>query len=282
MPADIEGRSYGPAPIGVGADAVGRFLEATGDDGPRWLDHAPPAFAAACLFAVAPRFLTDPDVVASTRSLIHTEQHFAWHRRLAVGEALTVEGRVAAVRRRGPLTLATFVFDAAGEAPWMEGTATFLLSGDAAGSAAEEAEPPHDRRAVNDPPAPLPLPAVGEAVPEMLRSASRADLVRYAAASGDWNPIHWDHEAAAAAGLPGTVVHGLLMASWITQAAARHAGGPDPIRSLRLRFRRPLRPARQARIAGTVGAVEDGGARLDLRLEADGVELVSAEARVTA
>lgn len=282
MPADLEGRSYGPAPVDVGVDGVARFVAATGDDRARWVDHAPPAFASAALFAVAPRFLADPDVASHTRSLIHTEQMFRWHRPLAAGERLEVIGRVTGVRTRRALTLVTFGFEAGSADPWLEGESTFLLSDEAAGSAEEGAEPSHDERAIDEGATAAPLPEAGGVAPEVLRSASRADLVRYAGVTGDWNPIHWDHEAAVAAGLGRIVVHGLLMASWITQAACRHGSGPDPIRSLQLRFRRPLRPAAQARIAVTVDEVAAGRARLALRLSHDGTDLVTAKARVTA
>ncbi|MEX1004360.1 MAG: MaoC/PaaZ C-terminal domain-containing protein [Acidimicrobiia bacterium] len=79
-------------------------------------------------------------------------------------------------------------------------------------------------------------------------SASRSDLVRYAGASRDWNPIHWDHEAAVGAGLPGVVTHGLLQSAWVIEAAVR--AGID-VRSARFRYRRPLGAAVQATLSGT-------------------------------
>ncbi|NIR41121.1 MAG: dehydratase [Actinobacteria bacterium] len=115
----------------------------------------------------------------------------------------------------------------------------------------------------------------------MHRSASRADLVRYAGASGDWNPIHWDHDAARNAGLSGIVVHGLLMAAWVAQSAVRGATGDPALQSLRLRFRRPLRPAAAAEVTGSVNAVDPDGADLALAVVSEGETLVSASARVT-
>jgi acyl dehydratase len=273
----VAGRRYGPVPFEASRAAVAAFVAATGDDASRWSASAPPGFAAAVLFAVAPAFLDDPDVTAAG-SVIHTEQEFSWHRGLPAGSVLSVEGEVTSVRERRGLNLISFRLGAALEADrWLDGAATFLMSSHATASAAEEEEPPHDARAFDRPPRPVPLPAPGNPVPEMLRSASRADLVRYAAASGDWNPIHWDHGAAVAAGLPGVVCHGLLVASWIAQAAVRHRDGDHPLASLRLRFRRPLRPAVQALIRGVAG---EGGA-LDLSLVADDETAVSASARVT-
>ena len=90
--------------------------------------------------------------------------------------------------------------------------------------------------------------------------------MRYAAATGDANPIHLDHQAARAAGLPGVVAHGLLLAAWFFQAAARFRGGPHPLQSARVRFRRPLRPGVAALVTGRVAAVGAAGADLDLAL----------------
>ena len=280
----LVGRAVGPTGFVVGAAAVAEFVAATGDDPIRWQRHAPPGFAAAALFAVAPAFLDDPEVARHGRSLLHTEQAFAWERPLAVGEALAVQGRVAAVRSRGALHLVSFEVAASGPGGrWMEGVSSFLLSVEAADEAAEEREPPPDERAACDSAVLLPLPAPGEALPRLRRAASRADLGRYAAATGDWNPIHRDHGAARAAGLPGVVAHGLLLAAWLFQAASRHRPGPDPLRSARVRFRRPLRPAAAAVITGKVAAWGEAGAELEMALEsaAGGAPLATAAVRVT-
>ncbi len=74
------------------------------------------------------------------------------------------------------------------------------------------------------------------------------------------------------AGLPGIVAHGLLMAAWVVQAAARHAHGDMPLRQARLRFRSPLRPAEPAVIGGEV--LEEGSLRL--RVDSGGEERVTA------
>ncbi|HSG79821.1 MAG TPA: MaoC/PaaZ C-terminal domain-containing protein [Acidimicrobiia bacterium] len=279
---DVVGRRYGPVTSAASRGAVAGFVDATGDDPARWVASVPPTYASAALFQVAPLFLADPEVAPFTRSLIHSEQRFAWHASVPHGAELSVVGEVAAVRSRGALNLVTFelAVDAGGER-WLDGTAVFLMSDEAASSAEDDPEPPHDARAENDRPAAIALPDPGTAMPSMRRSASRADLVRYAGASGDWNPIHWDHEAARAAGLSGVVVHGLLMASWIAQSAVRVAAGEPPLQSLRLRFRRPLRPAVGAEVTGSVTSTDAEGADLALTVVAEGDTLVSASARVT-
>jgi acyl dehydratase len=282
IPADLVGRVYGPVTVPVSPDAVAGFVAATGDDMKRWERYAPPGFAAYALFAVASLLVGDPAMAGHTRSLIHSEQEFSWRRPLAVDEALVVSGRVRSVRTRGPLHLVVLETEAAtGAGTWLEGRSTFLLSADAAAAAAEEEEPEAGLRAAFGVADLLPLPAAGVALSPLDRSASRDDLVRYGVASGDGNLIHIDHGAARAAGLPGVVVHGLLVGSWLCQAAARYSPGPLPVLSLRARFRLPLRPAVAARVQGRVAAVGDQTADLELALVCDGAELVAATARVT-
>jgi acyl dehydratase len=267
----LTGRTYGPVAFPAESAVVADFVAATGDDPGRWQVHAPPALAAAALFAAAPAFLDDPEVAGHIRSLVHAEQSFAWAGALAVGEVLAVSGRVESVRGRGARHLVSFEVVAAGPSgTWMEGRSSFLLSAEAAGDAPEEGEPGHDLRGPFDPAGQLPLPPPGAAIPALRRSVSRAGLVRYAAATGDWNPIHWDHAAARAAGLPGVVAHGLLAASWLCQAAARHRPGPHPLQWARVRFHRPLRPGVGAVITGRVATVGEEGADLELALGAEG------------
>ncbi|MBN2114176.1 MAG: MaoC family dehydratase N-terminal domain-containing protein [Acidimicrobiia bacterium] len=265
----LRGRAVAPAVFAVTPGVVARFVAATGDEATRWREFAPPGLAAAAFFAAAPALLALPEVAGPARSLLHTEQAFTWQRALAVGEEVAVAGKVASVRSRGAMHLVTFEVAAAGAAgPWLQGAATFVLSAEAVAAAAEEVEPPPDARGICDPASVLPLPGEGAALSPLRRSASRADLVRYAVAGGDANPIHQDHRAARAAGLPGVIVHGLLLAAWMFQAAARYRPGPHPLRDARVRFRRALRPAVPAVVTGTVAARGEVGALLDLALEA--------------
>ncbi|HLE38504.1 MAG TPA: MaoC/PaaZ C-terminal domain-containing protein [Acidimicrobiia bacterium] len=280
---DLTGSSYGPFVVEVSADRVTAFAAAIGDDPHRWLRFAPPLFANAALFAAAPAFLEDPAVAELTRSLIHSEQQYTWSRPLEVGEVVAVAGTVASVRARGALNLVTFeveVHSAAG--PWLTGSSLFLMAAEAAASGADEPEPPVALR-------PLfagggtaaELPESGGSLPPYPCGASRADLVRYAAASRDWNPIHWDHDSARGAGLPGTIVHGLLMAAWMANAVCRLVPGGDPLREMRVRFRNPLRPAVAAEVTGTVVSAGGRGAEVDLILATGDERLATGRIRVT-
>jgi acyl dehydratase len=231
--SELVGRTFGPSSLGVTPERVTDFVVATGDDVERWVRHAPPAFASAALFAVAPSLLDE----LAGRSVIHGEQAFSWHAPFAVGDTLEVTGTVSRARERSGIFYVGFDIEAhSGGAPVMGGSALFLVSGDslAADADYERPEPPQSHRGD---------PGPGQ------RAASRADLVRYAAASRDWNPVHWDHGAAVAAGLPGVVIHGLLQAAWAMQAATATAEGSRPLSSGRFRFRSPLFPARAVDVA---------------------------------
>jgi acyl dehydratase len=95
------------------------------------------------------------------------------------------------------------------------------------------------------------------------RSAARSDLVRYAGATRDWNPIHWNHESAVAAGLPTVVVHGLLQAAWLLSAASALSEQAAPIADSRFRFRSPMIAGSEAALTGDVKGTE-ASARLSI------------------
>lgn len=229
--ASLEGRSYGPRGMRVAAVPVSDFIAVTGDNPHRWKDSAPPGFAAAALFAVAPELLDQ----VSDRFVIHGEQSFTWLSPMKIGSLLDVSGKVSRVRERAGTHFAFFDTEATDEdEPVLRGSSTFILSGAVPGQVdIERPEPPHGHR--------------GDPGPGQV-AASRADLVRYAAATRDWNPIHWDHDAAVAAGFPGVVVHGLLQAAWAFAAVTRDIERPRPLSSARARFRYPMHPARPANL----------------------------------
>jgi hydroxyacyl-ACP dehydratase HTD2-like protein with hotdog domain len=213
----------------VSPDSVRDFVALTGDDLDRWVDSAPPGFAAAALFAVAPDLLAE----LYDHSVIHGEQVFTWERPIRSDASFEVNGVVTKVRDRGGVFFVTFEMNAKDDAGTvMTGRSLFLASGEtlaAGGAEFIRPEPPHSYR--------------GDLSDQEV-AASRADLVRYASATRDWNPVHWDHEAAVAAGFPGIVVHGLLQAGWALRAAGESVAGEAPFSTARFRFRNPLLPAR--------------------------------------
>ena len=89
--------------------------------------------------------------------------------------------------------------------------------------------------------------------------------VRYAGASGDFNPIHIDEEFAVEVGLPGRILHGLWSMAQVARAATQAAGDdPTSLRSLSVQFRGMGRIGEEVVVSGTVKSVSDGTAMLRL------------------
>jgi acyl dehydratase len=264
-------------------EKVAEYVAATGDDPERWIDVAPPSYAGALLFMAAPLLLERDDVRAHTKVLVHVDQRFVWHGPLDVGTDLRLLGTVSKVRSRGASTFVTFEVAATSAAgPLLDSTSTFLLGEEpAAEPGVDRGEPPAPLHGPNEVPSRVQHAGAGSVLPSLAKSASRVDLVRYAGASGDFNPIHYDHEAARGAGLDGIVVHGLLMGAWMAQLAAATSSRPDPLAELRLRFRAAMRPAISSTVKGVVnGERVDGLERVDLAVVAEDVELVTGHATV--
>src|SRR6185503_3562952 len=69
---------------------------------------------------------------------------------------------------------------------------------------------------------------------------TRADLVRYAGASGDFNPIHWNERVATAVGLPGVIAHGMFTMALAGRAVTTWTGDPAAVVDFHVRFGRPV------------------------------------------
>ncbi|MDR1825216.1 MAG: dehydratase [Bifidobacteriaceae bacterium] len=112
----------------------------------------------------------------------------------------------------------------------------------------------------------------------------RATLVRYAGASGDFNPIHWSDAAAAKADLPGVLAHGMYTMGAAVQVVVDWVGDPGAIAGYEVRFSRPVvvPPVGEAvvQVTGVVATVADGAAAINLSVTVDGTKVLG-KARVT-
>jgi acyl dehydratase len=82
--------------------------------------------------------------------------------------------------------------------------------------------------------------AKGDELPPLQVHLTRADLVRYAGASGDFNPIHWSDRVATGAGLPGVIAHGMLTMATAGRLVTNWIGDPTALRTFGVRFTRPV------------------------------------------
>jgi acyl dehydratase len=110
----------------------------------------------------------------------------------------------------------------------------------------------------------------GDTLPELKIIPDRYLTVRYAGASGDFNPIHIDEEFARQVGLPGKILHGLWTMAQVARAQTQAAGGPHALKRLEVQFRGMGLPEREVTITGTVEDVRDGVAVVHAVAEQDG------------
>ena len=110
---------------------------------------------------------------------------------------------------------------------------------------------------------------VGTELPTAPVRVTRADLVRYAGASGDFNPIHWSDRVAGEVGLPGVIAHGMFSMALAGRFVGEWAGDPSAVRGLSVRFTRPVvvpddEEGALVELSGTVSGVADvaAGGRL--------------------
>ena len=82
--------------------------------------------------------------------------------------------------------------------------------------------------------------AVGAALPGRTFPLTRADLVRYAGAGGDFNVIHWNERIATAVGLPNVIAHGMLTMATAVRLVADWCGDPGAVLQYGVRFTKPV------------------------------------------
>jgi acyl dehydratase len=121
----------------------------------------------------------------------------------------------------------------------------------------------------------------GDELPELTTTPDKYLTVRYAGASGDFNPIHIDEEFAKQVGLPGRILHGLWTMAQVARAQTEAGGGPHTLKRLSVQFRGMGLPEQQLTVTGTVAEVRDGVAVVHAVAEQGGNKIIrNAEAEI--
>ena len=95
----------------------------------------------------------------------------------------------------------------------------------------------------------------GDPIPVLeVNAVNRVQIAKFAAATGDFNPIHCDEEFARKSGFPSVIAHGPLTLSLVARARGRTVG-PHNIRAVHAQFRAPVLPGDLLRVEGTVKSV---------------------------
>lgn len=229
---DLAGKVYEPVSVTITAEEIEQYALASGDHNPR---HAPGADQIASLvFPVRPglglmlQATSDPELGVDNPLMIpHGEQAFTYHRPIRPGDTLTLTPRLEAVDDKGEgatFTSSLTAIDEAGE-PVVDQSAVVFVRGGGSGTR----RPKQQRR---------PPPERGAVAAKFTNRVAPDMPARYAAASGDHNPIHTDPAVATAVGLPGVVNHGLGTLSLVAGGIVAHVldGDPTVVGGLRARF----------------------------------------------
>ena len=114
----------------------------------------------------------------------------------------------------------------------------------------------------------------GERLPDLAITPDRYVTVRYAGASGDFNPIHIDEDFAQSVGLPGRILHGLWTMAQVARAHGEAAGDPLALKSLSVQFRGMGVPEKAITVTSKLKSQDDGEVVYDCEAVQDGNKLV--------
>jgi acyl dehydratase len=121
---------------------------------------------------------------------------------------------------------------------------------------------------------------VGTELPAQTFSVTRATLVRYAGASGDFNPIHWNEKFAREVGLPDVIAHGMFTMAEAIRVVTDWAGDPGAVVEYGVRFTKPVvvpndEQGAVIEVGGKVAAkLDDNTVRVDLTVTSAGQKVL--------
>ncbi|MEU2181106.1 MaoC family dehydratase [Streptomyces thermolilacinus] len=121
---------------------------------------------------------------------------------------------------------------------------------------------------------------VGTELPTREFPVTRATLVQYAGASGDFNPIHWNEKFAREVGLPDVIAHGMFTMAEAARVVTDWAGDPGAVVEYGVRFTKPVVVPNDDKgaliqVTGKVAAkLDDRRVRVDLTAMSDGQKVL--------
>lgn len=233
------GRQYPPITSDVTADAIRAYARAYNEDNPAFFDEsrpggivAPPMFGVVVTWNSVMGAVMDPEVGADLLRLVHGEQDMRFLAPIRPGDKITSRAKIISIEAKPTGETMAVELSAANQKGELVQRIVFgvFIRGGGRRAAAAEAR-------AGD-------PVRGEPLFSAAQTIDPDQTVRYAAASGDHNPIHVDENVARMAGLPGIIVHGLCTMAFTSKVMIDKLCGGDPGRLTRLavRFSRPVRP----------------------------------------
>ncbi|MEZ4317510.1 MAG: MaoC/PaaZ C-terminal domain-containing protein [Myxococcota bacterium] len=241
------GKTYAGGTYPVSSAETLAYARATDDPNPRYAGRdavAPPMFHVRPFIPLMMQMARDPELSIDMLRLVHGEHAMRFAGLLRDGDELALSGSLLDVSEKPSGTVFTFALhgDVGGERV-LDGTTSYFVR-----SASPPASKGEKRAAPEPPPASWSV--------EQPVSADQA--VRYAAASGDDNPIHTDPDTAKKAGLPGCILHGLCTLAFAQRDLIARVADGDPARlaSLSTRFTGMVFPGETLRMDVWAGGSE--------------------------
>jgi acyl dehydratase len=274
----LVGKEYPPIRYEVGREKLREFAVALGETNPVYHDEeaataaghpdlpALPTFPVVISFRAGALVNGDPELGLDYSRVVHGEQAFTYRRPVRAGDRLLATARAASIETKGRhelLTIATRIGTEDGE-PVCEATSLLISRGTGAEGAASSGAAATDDLAASADGQAIGNVArrsvagvnVADTIGELREPIDRLDLIRYAGASGDFNVIHWNDEAATAVGLPGVIAHGMYSMGIAARLVAGWAGDPAALRRLRVRFAAMIQPGQTLTVRGEVATVD--------------------------
>ncbi|MFF3403361.1 MaoC family dehydratase [Streptomyces sp. NPDC002659] len=122
---------------------------------------------------------------------------------------------------------------------------------------------------------------VGTELPAQSFPVTRATLVQYAGASGDFNPIHWNEKFATEVGLPDVIAHGMFTMAEAVRVVTDWAGDPGAVVEYGVRFTKPVVVPNDEKgalieVSGKVAAkLDDNRVQVDVTVMSEGQKVLS-------
>jgi acyl dehydratase len=258
MNKDAIGKTYDPIDGKVDAHEAMYYALATNDPNPHYIDAlieggvvAPPMYIIAKELAglVLGPVLFDTDIGVNFAMLMHGEQKNEWFVPLVHGKKVKIQAKVEDIldKSSGQILIAVVdIKDSSTDEPVARLTSTFFVRGGGTGVKDQKAAaPPEDR---------------SNKVFKEKMDAKKGQTYIYAEASGDHNPIHKDDNFAKSVGLPGIILQGLCTMAFVQKAVVDGACGGDPnkLKSLNVRFKKPVVPGDSLTTLGWSVSEADG------------------------
>jgi len=236
---DCAGKCYPPITMEVGREAIEKYARAYNDDNPAFFDGkrpggivAPPLFGVVVTWPSLVQVVGDPELQVDLLRLLHGEQEMDFFDPIRPGDKITSNAKILSIETKPTGETLTIELDASDQnrEPKVRVIfSAFIRAGGSRKSGDNEQDTKSER---------------GAALVTVSRRIDEDQTFRYAAASGDHNPIHVDETVARMAGLRGIIVHGLCTMAFTSKVMIDELCGGDPTRlkRLRVRFVRPVFP----------------------------------------